>query len=291
MVDKKGLSSFTSFIIAIIIIIPIVIVVLIIFIYGASSISSVANSPESYVTQSMVALTTGESVVVGATAPSLDGNSGQFMAQFYGSQSCISSLNQLSRTGILSAPNDPATLQNKYFVCIGAVNTKNILSDTVNAYQSSSGVVKLPYNSWLAYPFYNDAGAFPLWFPAAYYLNAINSANTSGINGSHGTLSYFVNQDPQTALGDSCAAFFNATTQYGFGSPGAYVTTLNCAVEGESNGIPVFMSVQTQQCKTSSQYGCSANPWAFLFGDPGQIGVQTCSYISGAALICSFSIN
>lgn len=278
MGNKKGLSAFTSFIIAIIIIIPILVVITIIFVYGASSISSLVSSPQAYVSQTMAAINTGESVIVGSLSPSLDGNNGQFMAQFYGNSGCITLLDQLSRNGLVSAPNDPSTLSGKYFVCTGSLNSKGITSD----------------NSWSFLPG-NGAGegaaSFPGWFLAAQFLNAANSQNSSGINGSHGTLSYYEGVDPQVALGQACISFFNATTAYGRNTPSSYITSLDCVAEGESSGVPVFMSVKNSQCQSNSQLGCTNNPWAFLFGAPGQFALQTCSYTSGDALICSFTIN
>jgi hypothetical protein len=226
----------------------------------------------------MIALNTGESVVVGTLSPSLQSN--QFMTQFYGSPACVSLIDQLSRHGLLSAPGDPTTLEDRYFVCVGSYNDFN---------KTTSKNAPAVWGNYL--PGEPDNSSFPSWFPAASKLNAPYSGNSSGINGSHGTLSYYVDVNPETALGSACVSFFNATTQYGWSTPSAYITGLNCVAENENNGAPIFMSVKNQECQSNAQVGCATNPWVFLHGSPGQITLQTCSYTSGNSLICSFSIN
>ncbi len=268
MSNKKGINAFLEFIIAIIIIIPVVFVVLVIFVYGTGSIKSIVQSPQAYISDTAAALTSGESVVVGSLAPSL--NSNQFMAQFYGSTSCISMLDQLSRTGALTAPSNPATLSNGYFICMGSYKTNDLVSP-----------------GWSYLPAASFNSSFPNWFSAAAYLNARSSINSSGINGSHGTLSFFENVLPSQALASSCKSFLNATTTIGKSEPSAYISALDCVPIPTKSGTPIFLSVNTGSCTN----GCINNPVAFLHGSPGSISLQSCTYTGGSSLICQFDIS
>lgn len=268
MSNKKGINAFLGFILSIIIIIPVLFVVLVIFVYGSASVKSIVQSPQAYVSQTAVALTSGESVVVGSLAPSLSGD--QFMAQFYGSSSCISLLDQLSRTGELTAPSDPTTLSGSYFICIGSYTTSNLVD-----------------SGWSDLPSSSNSASFPDWFGAATYLNSGSSSNTSGINGSQGTLSFFVNLPPSLSLGSSCTSFLNATTSFGRNEPSGYISALDCAQIPEKNGIPIFLSVKDTNCGSN----CNDNPMAFLHGSPGVISLQECSYSGGNALVCQFDIG
>lgn len=268
MSNKKGINSFLEFIIAVIIVIPVLFVVLVLFVYGTGSINAIVQSPQSYVTQTAAALTSGESVVVGSIAPSLE--STQFLGQFYGSTSCISLLDQLSRTGKLSAPNNPATLSNRYFICIGSYNSKDVTS-----------------SSWSYLPAASYNASFPSWFVASQELNSKSSINSSGINGSQGTLSFFVNVPPDQALGSSCSSFLNASTTYGYSEPSAYISALDCVPIPQKGNTSVFISVKYPGCAN----GCASNPVAFLHGSPGAISLQSCTYSNGNSLICQFDIG
>lgn len=280
MSNRKGITSFTSFIIAMVIIIPVIFVVLIIFIFGVPSIRSQVQSVQSYISQTMVALTTGESVVTGTLSPSLTDH--EFMGQFYGSSACISLLDELSRTGVLSSPNDPSSLNNRYFVCIGAYKD----FDTANSPN--------PPAVWGDYlPSSSGQPAFPQWSGFNSGPNSIiDTGGFAGINGSHGTLSYAVDSTNVSAsLASACIALFNATSSEGWGSPSAYITALDCAPLNENNGKPIYLSVQDSTCQGTVK-GCDFNPWLFLHGSPGTIGLQTCSYVSGSPdLVCQFNIN
>ena len=171
MSNKKGINSFLEFIIAIIIIIPVVFVVLVIFVYGTGSVRSIVQSPQAYVSETAAALTSGESVVVGSLAPSLSGD--QFMAQFYGGASCISLLDQLSRTGALTAPSDPSTLSGKYFVCMGSYKTSDLVLPGWDYLPAASFNASFP--DWYPLPvliffFPTDTASYPLrLFPGARF--------------------------------------------------------------------------------------------------------------------------
>ncbi len=270
MDNKKGITSFLEFIIAIIIIIPVVFVIFIIFVLGVGSIKAVTESPQAYVSETAAALTTGESVVVGSLAPSLTGS--QFMAQFYGGTSCISLLDQLSRTGVLTTPADPATLSDSYFVCFGSYKTNDLI-----------------YSTWNDLPTSSFNASFPDWFPAANYLNSRSSLNSSGINGSQGTLSFFFNLNtlPSYALASSCESFLNATTTIGKSEPSAYISSINCVPIPTEGNTSIFISVKSGSCTN----GCTSNPLAFLHGSPGAISLQSCTYTGGDSLLCQFDIR
>ncbi len=264
MDNKRGLSSFTSFIVAIIILIPVLFVILIVILAGSSSVKAAVQSPEAYVSETLAALTTGESVIVGGLSPVLQSN--QFLAQFYGSTSCIDFLDQLARVGVLLTPTDPSSLNGTYFICIGSYNSQGISSNS--------------YSGWLSLPSQADNASFPNWFPAAGDLNSADSTNTSGTTGSEGTLSYFRNTfSPEATLSGSCNSFFNATTTVGADAPAQYITALNCVTLGEKNNEPIYMSAYANY-----------QPIAFLHGNPGTLDLQTCTYAGGNVLICQFDI-
>ncbi|MCL4401027.1 MAG: hypothetical protein M1348_03280 [Candidatus Parvarchaeota archaeon] len=277
MGNRKGITSFTSFIVAIVIIIPVLFVVLVIFVFAIPAIRSNIINVQSYVSETMVALSTGESVITGTLSPSLTDH--EFLAQFYGSPACIGLLNELSRTSILSSPNDPSSLNDRYFVCVGdykdfsASNNPNPPAVWGNYLPQSPGQPALP--DWIS-----GSSLSGGW------------SGLAGINGSQGTLSYAVDANNVSALlASACVAFFNATSSEGWGSPSAYVNSLNCAPLNENNGQLIYMSVNDQTCASTSQ-GCDYNPWLFLHGSPGSIALQTCSYVSGSSdLVCRFNIN
>jgi hypothetical protein len=215
----------------------------------------------------MVAQKTGESVVVGSLSPTLSEN--QFMSQFYGSAKCIFLLDQLSRVGILSAPNDPAQLNGTYFVCLGTYNASAQFGSGESA-------------SWPNLPNSFGQAAFPEFFTSP--------ATGNGINGTEGTLDYFANTNP-SVLGSACVNFLNASTQYGYDTPSAYISSLDCVSLGTDNGKPLFLSVNYANC-ANTYNSCASSPWVFLHGSPGAITLQTCNYASGAeSLICSITVG
>ena len=271
MRNKKGLTAFLSFVVAIIIIIPIIIIVVYVFVFGISSTKGIINSPSAYVTQTASAIIGGTSNVEGSLSPSL--TRGEFMSQFYGSPSCISLLDELSRNAALQQPNDPATLSGNYFICFGSYSNP------------------APGDFWNFLPVYPSNASFPSWFPASPYLNSRNNLNSSGINGSKGTLSFFRGiENVSGALGQSCVSFLNATIpKYGWGIPSAYIHSMKCVIMSSATGSPsTFMSVTPAQCTGSSTGYC---PVVFLHGSPSHITLQTCTYSNGGPLNCQFTIS
>lgn len=268
---NKGISEFLAFILSIIILIPIAVIAYFIITAGANKVISSSQDLPLYVSTTMVATKTGNSVVLPPNSPDLPKYT--FLAQFYGSNSCISNLNQLSREAILVSPANPSSLSNEYFVCLGTYNPQ-----AINQTQ----------RYWNFLPKYSDNASFPSWFPDVNSYNSKTSSIASGINGSTGTLSYFIqSSNPQDALSQSCTDFFNATTvKYGYGQPGAYITTMTCVPLTYKNST-VSISVIPPSCSGN----CGNNPFAFLYGNPGYIKLQTCSYSGGNSLQCRFTIN
>ncbi len=271
MENKRGLSSFTSFIIAIIVLIPVLFVILIVITAGSSSIKAAVQSVSAYVSETTAALNTGESVIVGGLSPVLQ--SDQFMAQFYGSASCISFLNQLSRVGVLTTPSDPSTLDGTYFICFGTYNSNGIGSSTM----SSS------YSDWSSLPTQQNNATFPNWLDISKYITGFTASDAAGISGSEGALSYFVNTNPIAALSSSCTAFFNATTPVGTDTPAQYVTNLECVTLGAKNGGQIYLAAGAASVPALA-------PVAFLHGNPATINLQTCTYAGGNFLSCQFDI-
>ena len=273
--NNKGISEFLAFILSIIILIPIAVIAYFIITAGANKVVSSSESISQYASTTMLALQTGNSIVLPPISPDLPTKT--FLSQFYGSNSCISYLNQLSREDLLISPSNPESLSGTYFVCIGTFSLKPIISSQ---------------NFWNYLPSGNKEGpnnaSFPGWFPDLLGYNSPTSTIASGINGSTGTLSYFtLSQDPETTLSNSCDSFFNATTtEYGYGQPGAYIQTITCAPLTYNNQS-AFISVVPPSCSGS----CGNNPMAFLYGNPGYIKFQECSYNGGNDLQCKFSIN
>lgn len=274
LMNNKGISEFLAFILSIIILIPIAVIAYFIITAGANKVVSSSESVTQYVSSTMLALQTGNSVVLPPVSPNLPKYT--FLSQFYGSNSCISYLNQLSREDLLISPSNPSSLSGTYFVCIGTFSLSPIIS-------SQSFWNYLPSNGEGS----NNA-SFPGWFPDLAAYNSKSSNLASGINGSTGTLSYFIlSQNPEVSLSDSCDSFFNATTiKYGYSQPGAYITTITCAPLTYNNES-AFISVIPPSCSGS----CGNNPMAFLYGNPGYIKFQECSYNGGNDLQCKFSIN
>lgn len=272
---NKGLSEFLAFILSIIILIPIAIIAYFIITAGANKVISSSESVSLYASSTIAALQTGNSIVLPPDSPNLPKYT--FLSQFYGSNSCISDLNQLSRQALLVSPSNPSSLSNMYFVCIGTFSLSPITTSQAFWNYVPSGNKEGP-----------DNASFPGWFPDLSAYNSPSSTLASGINGSTGTLSYFIQpQNPETALSDSCVSFFNATTsQYGYGQPGAYITTITCAPLTYNNKS-AFISAVPPSCSGS----CGNNPIAFLYGNPGYIKFQECSYNGGNDLQCKFSIN
>ena len=265
MLDNKGISEFLSWMIALVIMIIFSAVIVYIFLAGSSSIRSLVQSPNTYVTQTDAALTAGFSIVTGPTVPSFSDN--QFMAQFYGSPQCISLLDQLSRTAILTTPNNPASLNGYYFVCSGSFNI-----DAISPSQAT----------WAPTPEYPDNASFPGWFSSV--LNSKDSKNTSGVNNSVGTMSFFTAiNNPSAALGSSCVSFLDAVTQkYGSGVPSAYITSMECAPLPLKNSIPTYISIKDGSCSADP----ASCPLAFLHGNPGSFQLQTCTYSGGSSIVC-----
>ena len=272
---NKGISEFLAFILSIIILIPIAIIAYFIITAGANKVVSSSESITQYVSSTLVAIQTGNSVVLPPISPDLP-NSSYFLSQFYGSSSCISDLDELSREAILISPSNPSSLSGTYFVCIGLFSPSAIVSN--QRFWND-----LPSNGEGA-----DNASFPGWFPDLSAYNSKSSTIASGINGSTGTLSYFIQpQNPEAILSGSCVSFFNATTvNYGYGQPGAYITTITCAPLTYNNKS-AFLSAIPPSCSGS----CGNNPIAFLHGNPGYIKFQECSYNGGNDLQCRFSIN
>ena len=271
---NKGISEFLAFILSIIILIPIAIIAYFIITAGANKVVSSSESITQYVSSTLVAMQTGNSVVLPPVSPDLPKHT--FLSQFYGSSSCISDLDELSSEAILISPSNPSSLSGTYFVCIGTFSPSAIIkSQAIWNYLPSNGEGA------------NNA-SFPGWFPDLAAYNSKSSTIASGINGSTGTLSYFTQpQNPQTALSGSCVSFFNATTvSYGYGQPGAYITTMTCAPLTYNNKS-AFISAVPPSCSGS----CGINPIAFLYGNPGYIKFQECNYNGGNDLQCRFSIN
>lgn len=269
---KKGITEFLSFILSIIILIPIAVIAYFIITAGANKVISSSESISLYVSTTMTAVQTGNSVVLPPNSPDLPKHT--FLAQFYGSSACISYINQLSREAIVVSPANPSVLSNQYFMCIGTYNPSAIISSQ---------------SIWNFLPAYADDNAsFPGWFPDLSSYNSKTSSVASGINGSTGTLSYFIQPaSPQTVLAQSCVNFFNATTiKYGYGQPGAYISTITCVPLTYKNESK-FISVTSPSCSGT----CGNNPMAFLYGNPGYIKLQECSYSGGSALQCRLSIN
>jgi hypothetical protein len=271
---NKGISEFLAFILSIIILIPIAVIAYFIITAGANKVVSSSESITQYVSSTLVAMQTGNSVVLPPISPDLPKYT--FLSQFYGSSSCISDLDQLSREAILISPSNPSSLSGSYFVCIGTFSSSAIIPN--QRFWSY-----LPSNGEEA----NNA-SFPGWFPDLAAYNSKSSIIASGVTGSTGTLSYFTQpQNPETALSSSCVSFFNATTvKYGYGQPGAYITTMTCAPLTYNNKS-AFISTIPPSCSGS----CGINPMAFLYGNPGYIKFQECSYSGGNNLQCRFSIN
>ncbi|EFD92710.1 MAG: hypothetical protein BJBARM5_0563 [Candidatus Parvarchaeum acidophilus ARMAN-5] len=269
---NKGITEFLSFILSIIILIPIAVIAYFIITAGANKVVSSSESASLYVSTTISAMQTGQSVVLPPDSPNLPEYT--FLSQFYGNSACMSDINQLSREAVLVSPSNPSTLSNKYFVCIGTYNPSAIVSSQ---------------SIWLTVPKTgSDNASFPSWFPNAGNYNSRTSSLASGINGSTGTLSYFTNpQNVQNTLAQSCVSFFNATTKnYGYGQPGAYITTMTC-VPLTYNNNTAFINVIPPSCSGA----CGSNPVAFLYGNPGYIKLQECSYSGGNELQCKFTIN
>ncbi len=272
MIDHRGSVSFLAIIVSIIIIIPIAIIAAYILFYGIHSVKAVAQSLSSYVLQVSLAVKTGAALIVAPAAPSLTNT--EFLGQFYGSTQCINFLDQLARVTVLSIPQNPQSLSGQYFLCSGTYNPSAITQNSV----------------WDYLPSRPDNASFPYWFPDADALNAPDSQIASGVNGSTGTISYYTNPSNIAAtLGQSCDSFFNATTSYGTGTPAAYITSLQCAPIASGNQS-YFISVSNSECSAGGGT-CASNPMAFLYGNPGEISYQTCSYHGGASITCSFSIG
>ncbi|MCL4391364.1 MAG: hypothetical protein M1284_01735 [Candidatus Parvarchaeota archaeon] len=271
---NKGITEFLAFILSIVILIPIAVIAYFIITAGANKVISSSESVSVYVASTISAFQTGNSVVLPPLSPNLPKYT--FLSQFYGSNSCINYIDQLSREAILISPSNPSILSGQYFVCIGTFKqTAIITSQAFWNYLPSSGEGP-------------DNASFPGWFPNLAEYNSKTSTISSGINGSTGTLSYFTEPaNPQIALSNSCTSFFNATTvKYGYDQPGAYITGMTCAPL-TSNNKSAFISVIPPSCSGA----CGSNPVAFLYGDPGYIKFQECSYSGGNALQCKFSIN
>ncbi len=269
---KKGITEFLAFMLSIIILIPIAIIAYFIITAGANKVVSSSESVSQYVSSTLTAVQTGNSVVLPPISPNLPSET--FLSQFYGSNSCISYLDELSREAILVSPVNPSSLSNTYFVCIGTFSLSPIIvTQAFWDYLPTAGA---------------DNASFPGWFPNVLKYNSLKSAIASGINGSTGTLSYFLqSSDPQTALSESCDNFFNATTKkYGYGEPGAYIKSITCAPLTYNNQS-VFISAIPPSCSGA----CGNNPIAFLYGNPGYIKFQECSYNGGSVLQCRFNIN
>ena len=182
-------------------------------------------------------------------------------------------MNELARSAVLQTPNNPSTLSGSYFVCFGSY------SDPTKG------------DFWNVLPVYSSTSSFPSWFPASPQLNSRHNSNSSGINGSKGTLSFFQNiENASGVLGQSCVSFLNATVpNYGWGIPSSYIRSMKCAVMSSATGSPsTFMSVSPNQCTGSSVGYC---PIAFLHGSPGHITLQTCTYSNGGPLNCQFTIS
>ncbi|MGC8533171.1 MAG: hypothetical protein ACP5MV_00885 [Candidatus Parvarchaeum sp.] len=273
---NKGISEFLSFILSIIILIPIAIIAYFIITAGANKVISSSESITQYVSSTLTAMQTGNSVVLPPVSPDLPKYT--FLSQFYGSSSCINDLNELSREAILISPSNPSSLSNTYFVCIGTFSLSPISRN--QAFWNY-----LPSSSNNEGP---DNASFPGWFPDLSAYNSPTSTIASGINGSTGTLSYFLqSSNPEVSLSNSCVSFFNADTiRYGYGQPGAYITTLTCAPLTYNNRS-AFINVVPPSCSSS----CGNDPMAFLYGNPGYIKFQECSYNGGNDLQCKFSIN
>jgi len=273
---NKGISEFLAFILSIIILIPIAIIAYFIITAGANKVISSSESITQYVSSTIIAMQTGNSVVLPPVSPDLPKYT--FLSQFYGSSSCISDLDELSREALLISPSNPSSLSNTYFVCIGTFSLSAIN-------QSQAFWNYLPSSSSGEGP---DNASFPGWFPNVGTYNSKSSTIASGINGSTGTLSYFTQpSNPEITLSHSCVSFFNATTiKFGYGQPGAYITKITCAPLTYNNKS-VFISVVPPSCSGS----CGSNPMAFLYGNPGYIKFQECSYNGGGDLQCRFSIN
>ncbi len=271
--DNKGVSSFLALIVSLVILIPVGFVVFLIITSGTGKLVSVSQSVAGYVSAMLGAVSVGNAVIVPPVAPSLQG--GTFMAQFYGSSSCMQYIDQLSRAAILSEPLNPSNLTGQYFICIGSINVNQIaVTQKEWDYLSPSG---------------SGYASFPYWFPNAGQLNS-NSGTAGGLAGSDGTLSYYVNvANPSTLLSDSCVYFFDAdTAQYGTGTPSAYITSLSC-VPMTSQKSSLFVSVDTSTCQSSGT--CGSNPFTFLYGDPGTITTQICQYGGGNSLVCQFYLK
>jgi hypothetical protein len=269
---KKGISELLAFGMSVIILIPIAVIAYFIITSGANKVTSSSESVGIYVSTTISALQSGNSVVLPPNSPNLPKD--VFLSQFYGDSSCMSYIYQLSREAILISPSNPSTLSNKYFMCIGAYNPSAIVpNQAVWNFLPTTGI---------------DNASFPGWFPSVGNYNSKTSSLASGINGSVGTLSYFIQpSNPQSTLSQSCISFFNATTQnYGYGQPGAYITTITCAPLTYNNKS-AFVSVIPPSCSGT----CGNNPMAFLYGNPGYIKFQECSYGGGNSLQCRFSIN
>ncbi len=273
--NNRGISEFLSFIIAIIILIPIAVIAYFIITAGANKVVSSSESINQYVSSTITALQTGNSIVLPPDSPNLPATT--FLAQFYGDSSCINYIDQLSREAILISPSNPSSLSNTYFVCIGTFSLSPIIpgQDFWNYLPSNNGEKA-------------DNASFPGWFSSLSNYNSPSSTLASGINGSTGTLSYFTQpSNPEITLSNSCVSFFNATTtKYGYGQPGAYITSLTCAPLTYNNKS-AFISVVPPSCSGA----CGNNPMAFLYGNPGYIKFQECTYNGGSDLQCKFSIN
>lgn len=273
---NKGLTEFLAFILSIIILIPIAILAYFIITAGANKVISSSESVSLYVSTTVSAVQSGNSVVLPPVSPNLPKYT--FLGQFFGSNSCIKYVTELSREAILISPSDPSILSNQYFMCIGTFSLSPIISSQAFwNYLPSAKDGEGP-----------DNASFPGWFPGLSAYNSPSSLIASGVNGSTGTISYFLQpQDPEKALADSCVSFFNATTiSYGYGQPGAYIKSITCVPLSHNNNS-VFVSVVPPLCSGT----CGNNPMAFLYGSPGYIKFQECSYGGGSALQCKFSVN
>ncbi len=286
--DKKG--DIFDFIIALVVVIIIIPIAAYIFFYGINSISTQIESIQAYVTQTELALDLGSSVVVGSLAPSF--NSNQFMVQFYGTPQCISLLDDLSRDAVLTAPNNPASLEGQYFICSGAY--KNFTFQPPPRYLLSK-----QQSLWIATPMSQstielEQDALPNW---VILSTTSMDYNMWEINGSQGTMyyeNYSTSQDLQAVeeqLGEDCVKFLNASVvPYGPGNPAAYITGMTCVPLGTKNGYPIFISLNTQSCSSVAN-GCNYDPIVFFHGSPAKILTQFCSYNKGPSIVCSITIK
>jgi hypothetical protein len=285
--NKKGVISTVSIVISIIVLIPIVIFVGFIFISGIAGIRTQIQSISGYVSDTQTALYSGTSVIVGTLSPVFSGN--QFMAQFYGGPACMTLIDELARTSILTEPNDPSTLSGKFFVCAG----------TFSNFSSSPNVNE--FWDYLPIPPGNAQSILPSWTLDGGYN--LTNLIVGEVNGSHGSLS-FANYTGrpsslakvETQLSTACESFLNSTvyssssgTEYNV--PSAYISAITCAPLAVQNSQPVFISLRRGNCAANSPE-CSYNPLLFMHGEPASIQIQTCNYLSGApSLTCEIEMS